>query len=124
MSRRANIWFDSVRLFASGGVAASRNSPAITFVSCLDLDHFDEKTKKTIEREVKADFLEALPGIRKLHKRARLGVYLAYRYYYQLLLKIEKMSPEQLLAKRASVDNRHKYLLLLKSYIRFKLGLI
>jgi phytoene/squalene synthetase len=90
----------------------------------LDLDHFDEKTKNIIEKEVKADFLEALPGIRKLHKRARLGVYLAYRYYYQLLLKIEKMSPEQLLAKRASVENRHKYLLLLKSYIRFKLGMI
>jgi len=90
----------------------------------LKIDHFDEETKKTIEKEVKADFLDALPGIRKLNKRARLGVYLAYRYYYQLLLKIEKMSPEQLLAKRASVSPRHKYLLLLKAYIRFKLGMI
>jgi phytoene synthase len=65
-----------------------------------------------------------LPGIRQLHKGARLGVYLAYRYYYQLLLKIEMTSPEQLLSKRTSVPNRYKFLLLIKSIIRFRLDLI
>jgi len=61
----------------------------------LEFDAFDEKTKRSIEKEVKKDFMDALPGIRKLNKEARLGVYLAYRYYYQLLLKIgsaEKVS--------------------------------
>jgi phytoene/squalene synthetase len=90
----------------------------------LEIDTFDEKTKKIIEEEVKSDFKAALPGIRQLHKGARLGVYLAYRYYYQLLLKIEKMSPEQVLSKRTRITNRHKFLLLVKSYIRFKLGWI
>ena len=90
----------------------------------LEIDTFDVHTKRVIEKEVKSDFQEALPGIRKLHKGARLGVYLAYRYYYQLLLKIEKMSPEQLLARRARITNRHKFLLFVKSYIRFKLGWI
>lgn len=90
----------------------------------LEIDTFDVHTKRVIEKEVKSDFQEALPGIRKLHKGARLGVYLAYRYYYQLLLKIEKMSPEQLLARRARITNRHKFLLFVKAYIRFKLGWI
>lgn len=90
----------------------------------LEIDNFDARTKKAIEKEVKSDFQEALPGIRQLHKGARLGVYLAYRYYYQLLLKIEKMSPEQLLAKRARITNRYKFLLLVKSYLRFILGII
>jgi phytoene/squalene synthetase len=90
----------------------------------LEIDTFDVDTKRVIEKEVKSDFQEALPGIRRLHKGARLGVYLAYRYYYQLLLKIEKMSPEQLLARRARITNRHKFLLLVKAYIRFKLGWI
>jgi len=90
----------------------------------LDIESFDRDMKRAIENEVKADFREALDGIRQLHKEARLGVYLAYRYYYQLLLKIEKMSPEQLLSGRTSVARRVKYLLLLKAYIRFRLGLI
>lgn len=90
----------------------------------LDIESFDRDMKRAIENEVKADFQEALDGIRQLHKEARLGVYLAYRYYYQLLLKIEKMSPEQLLSGRTSVARRVKYLLLLKAYIRFRLGLI
>lgn len=90
----------------------------------LEIESFDENMKRTIEKEIKDDFEEALPGIRQLHKGARLGVYLAYRYYYQLLLKIEKMSPEQLLSKRTRITNRHKFLLLAKSIIRFRLGLI
>ncbi|MDF1576561.1 MAG: phytoene/squalene synthase family protein [Bacteroidales bacterium] len=90
----------------------------------LEIDSFDRDMKRTIEKEIKADFREALSGIRKLHREARLGVYLAYRYYYQLLLKIEKLSPEQLLSGRTSVGKRVKYLLLLKAYIRFRLGLI
>ena len=90
----------------------------------LDIESFDEVMKRAIEQEIKSDFKEALPGIRQLHKGARLGVYLAYRYYYQLLLKIEMTSPEQLLSKRTSVPNRYKFLLLLKSIIRFRLDLI
>jgi phytoene/squalene synthetase len=90
----------------------------------LDVQSFDLETKRTIEREVKSDFQEALPGIRKLHGRVRLGVYLAYRYYYQLLLKIEKLNPEQLLSKRVSLPKRVKLLLLLKAVLRFRLGLI
>jgi phytoene synthase len=95
-----------------------------TYFPGLEIESFDLEMKRAIEQEVKSDFQEALPGIRQLHKGARLGVYLAYRYYYQLLLKIEKMSPEQLLSRRTRITNRHKFLLLAKSIIRFRLGLI
>ena len=90
----------------------------------LEMHTFDVPTKRAIEKEVKSDFQEALPGIRQLHKGARLGVYLAYRYYYQLLLKIEKLSPQQILARRTRITDTQKLLLLVKSYLRFKLGRI
>ncbi len=90
----------------------------------LEIESFDREMKRAIEKEVKTDFQQALTGIRKLNREARLGVYLAYRYYYQLLRAIEKLSPEQLLSGRASVSKRVKYLLLLKAFIRFRLGWI
>jgi 15-cis-phytoene synthase len=90
----------------------------------LDISSFDEKEKRRIEKEVKEDFKSALPGIRELRREVRRGVYLAYRYYYQLLLKIEKQSPEQLLSGRTSLSRRIKYLLLLKSFVRYHLGKI
>jgi phytoene/squalene synthetase len=90
----------------------------------LEIESFDRDMKRAIEKEVKTDFQQALTGIRKLNKEARLGVYLAYRYYYQLLREIEKLSPEQLLSGRTSVSKRVKYLLLLKAFIRFRLGWI
>jgi phytoene synthase len=90
----------------------------------LEMHTFDEPTKRAIEQEVKSDFQEALPGIRQLHKGARLGVYLAYRYYYQLLLKIEKLSPQQVLAHRTRISDTQKLLLLVKAYLRYKSGRI
>lgn len=90
----------------------------------LDPRTFDLKTKQAIEKEIKSDFLKTLPGIRMLNRRVRWGVYLAYRYYLQLLLNIEKLSPEQLLSQRVSLPKRMKLLLLMKSFVRFRLGLI
>ena len=90
----------------------------------LDTDKFDVQTKKLIEEEVRKDFHQSLPGIRKLDKRIRFGVYLAYRYYYELYRKIRKKDPEQLLQARIRVADAHKFWLLITSYIRFLLRLI
>jgi phytoene synthase len=105
-------------------IRSDRDERERTYFPGLELDTFDEEAKRNIELEVKQDFKDALPGIRELNKEARLGVYLAYRYYYQLLLKIEKLTPEQLLTRRASVADRVKYILLFKAYIRCRLGMI
>jgi len=84
----------------------------------LKVESFQAETKKQIEAEIRADFEEALPGIRLLHRNVRLGVYLAYLYYYQLLIKIETWSPEELRSQRASVSRWRKLLLLGRALLR------
>jgi 15-cis-phytoene synthase len=84
----------------------------------LKMESFQAETKKQIEAEIRADFKEALPGIRQLHRNVRLGVYLAYLYYYQLLIKIGKWSPEELRSERASVSRWRKLLLLGRALVR------
>ena len=84
----------------------------------LKVESFQADTKKQIEAEIRADFEEALPGIRLLNRNVRLGVYLAYLYYYRLLIEIEKWSPEELRAERASVSRWRKLLLLGRALVR------
>ena len=90
----------------------------------LQTENFDENIKRTIEEDIGNDFRMALPGIRELDKRIGLGVYLAYRYYFELYRKIRKKDPEQLLQARIRLNGFHKFYLLVNSYIRFKLKLI
>ena len=90
----------------------------------LQTENFDENIKNTIEEDIGNDFRMALPGIRELDKRIGLGVYLAYRYYFELYRKIRKKDPEQLLQARIRLNGFHKFYLLVNSYIRFKLKLI
>ena len=90
----------------------------------LQTENFDESIKRTIEEDIGNDFRMALPGIRKLDKKIGLGVYLAYRYYFELYRKIRKKDPEQLLQARIRLNGFHKFYLLVNSYIRFKLKLI
>ena len=90
----------------------------------LQTENFDENIKNTIEEDIGNDFRMALPGIRKLDKKIGLGVYLAYRYYFELYRKIRKKDPEQLLQARIRLNGFHKFYLLVNSYIRFKLKLI
>ena len=90
----------------------------------LQTENFDECIKRTIEEDIGNDFRMALPGIRKLDKKIGLGVYLAYRYYFELYRKIRKKDPEQLLQARIRLNGFHKFYLLVNSYIRFKLNLI
>ncbi len=90
----------------------------------VDFDGFDDKVKKEIEKDIKADFDDALKGIRSLDKKARLGVYLAYRYYLELLGKISRHSSSSLIQSRIRVDDRVKLVLLIKCIIRNHLGWI
>lgn len=121
-ARKLGVAFQKINFLRD--IRSDRDERERIYFPGLEIEAFDEPTKRSIENEVKKDFRDALPGIRKLHKDARLGVYLAYRYYYQLLLEIEKLSPGQLLSSRTSVPDHVKYILLLKAYIRSKLGLI
>ncbi|MCF8228978.1 MAG: phytoene/squalene synthase family protein [Bacteroidales bacterium] len=90
----------------------------------VDLSNFTQEDKERIEREIEADFRDGLKGIRKLPKGARLGVYIAYVYFFQLFKKIRETHPKRLMKERIRVPNSAKYSLLLSSYFRHRMNLL
>lgn len=90
----------------------------------LDVSNFDENTKRTIEAEIAADFAEAYKGILKLPKDARLGVYVAYVYYYRLFRKIQALPSNRVLEERIRINNQRKVALFIGSYFRHSLNLL
>jgi phytoene/squalene synthetase len=90
----------------------------------INFSHFGNDSKKRIEEDIQSDFNEALPGIRKLNKDSRLGVYLAYIYYQKLFNKIKRTDAKHILHKRYRISNLRKLILLISSYIKVNLGMI
>ncbi len=90
----------------------------------VDYNTFSEKEKLEIEEELRADFAESLPGIKGLKKDIRLGVFLAYRYYLELLRKIEPASPQSLTSQRFRVSDGRKMQLLLSCWFKHHLNAI
>lgn len=84
----------------------------------IDMNHWNDHTKSEIEADIEKDFAEGLSGIRKLPDGARFGVYVAYVYFHELLLKIRKIQAERLLHERVRIPNGRKYLLLFIAYFR------
>lgn len=84
----------------------------------VDFTRFNAEQKRLIEEDIKADFEEALKGIRKLPPPAKMGVYLAYIYYLTLFEKIKKMPVGKVLSERIRVPDNIKFALLLKTYFR------
>jgi len=90
----------------------------------IDLTEFNEATKKSIEKEIEADFQAGLEGIRKLPDGARFGVYVAYVYFHELFKKIRKLPADVVLRERIRIPDGQKYLLLLTSFSREKMNRI
>ena len=84
----------------------------------IDMNQWNESTKKAIEADIEKDFADGLEGIRKLPDGARFGVYVAYVYFHELLLKIRKVKAEKLLNERIRVSDGRKYTLLLSAYLK------
>jgi phytoene synthase len=95
-----------------------------TYFKDIDFTNFTEETKKQLENEIEKDFRESMEGIRKLKKQVRLGVYLAYSYYLNLLKEIKKARPEEILKKRYRVSTRRKSYLLVNAYLKNALNLL
>jgi phytoene synthase len=89
-----------------------------------DTENFKTHRKKEIEADIRKEFQEALEGTRKLHPGVRNGVYLALRYYRELLKKIEKTPAEEILQRRFRVSDRQKVTLLVKAWLRNRIGRI
>jgi phytoene synthase len=90
----------------------------------LDVDQFDERSKKKIEESIRKDFDIGYEGIRQLPRSSKLGVYVAYVYYLALFKKICNTQPGFVLKERISIRKPHKLSILCSSYIKHQLNLI
>lgn len=90
----------------------------------LDLNLFDENSKKIIIAEINEDFKMAFQGIVKLPESAKFGVYTAFVYYKKLLQKLEKTPSYEIGNSRIRISNYTKARLLAKSYTKYKFNLI
>lgn len=92
-----------------------------TYFPNIDFKNFHLHDKSSIEKDIHQDFYEALQGIARLPKNERFGVYLAYSYYLELLHRIHKTPAKELLNGRVRVSDSQKIMILVKSYVTFKL---
>ena len=90
----------------------------------INPNNFTEADKSRVLLEINKDFEEAYKGIVKLPKEAKLAVYVAYKYYFNLLHKIERTPSKTLKEKRIRVSNPKKMALLVVSFFNFKLNLV
>lgn len=90
----------------------------------LNPEFFNEHTKIQIEQDIEKDFKAGFEGIKRLPLKSRVGVYLAYVYYYQLFRKIQKTHARMIMQKRIRINNFHKYLILFSSYLRHALNML
>ena len=90
----------------------------------FDVSNFNAQTKKEIEADIQKDFDAGLRGIKKLPKKARLGVYLAYIYYISLFKKIQHTAPEHVISSRIRIPDSKKYMLFLGAYFKHSFNMI
>jgi phytoene/squalene synthetase len=95
-----------------------------TYFPGIDMASFSKEHKKNIEKEIEEDFKLALIGIKKLPKKARKGVYLAYVYYLALFRKIKGTPVDQILESRIRVSNHSKIGLMFQSMVQNQLNLL
>ncbi|WP_033955936.1 phytoene/squalene synthase family protein [Psychroserpens jangbogonensis] len=95
-----------------------------TYFPNTDLNHLDETSKKNIIDDIESDFSKGLQGIKNLPIEAKFGVFMAYRYYSQLLKKLKKTPALEIKSTRIRVPNYKKFELLTRSYVKYQLNLL
>lgn len=93
------------------------------FPGC-DFNNFAATDKANIEQDIQHDFDIAYKGIIRLPFKARLGVYVAYRYYLALFEKIKKLPPKVMLEYRVRIHNHNKLFIVAKAGLRSQLNLL
>jgi phytoene synthase len=87
-------------------------------------NEFTEEVKREIEADTLKDFELGYEGIKRLPKNARFGVYVAYKYYSNLLDKISSMPPQRIMQERVRIPDNQKYALFFGSYVRHSFNLL
>lgn len=95
-----------------------------TYFPNTDLNHLDEISKQIIIDDIENDFSNGIKGIRELPIEAKFGVFMAYRYYHQLLKKLKKTPALEIKSTRIRVPNYKKIELLTRSYVKYQLNLM
>lgn len=95
-----------------------------TYFPELDGGRFNMETKRRIEGDIEKDFQHGFEGIKLLPRSVRLGVWLAYVYFYALFNKIRRTQPEVIMEQRVRIPNHQKYRLLLTTYIRHNFNIL
>jgi phytoene/squalene synthetase len=95
-----------------------------TYFPNMDLNNLDESSKQVIIDDIEKDFEKGLSGIKRLPIEAKFGVFMAYRYYSQLLKKLKKTPALKIKDSRIRVSNPKKVELLMRSYVKYQLKLM
>jgi phytoene synthase len=95
-----------------------------TYFPGINMEEFNASVKKEIEADIEADFLAGYVGILQLPKKARFGVYMAYKYYFKLFKKIKAKTAQDILTERIRIPNYRKMRILLTSYVRHNLNML
>jgi phytoene synthase len=95
-----------------------------TYFPNTDLNHLDEISKQAIIADIENDFALGLQGIKRLPIEAKFGVFMAFRYYNQLLKKLKKTPALEIKSTRIRVPNYKKIEILTRSYVKYQLNLI
>jgi len=95
-----------------------------TYFPNTDLNNLDELSKQAIIDDIENDFSEGLKGIKQLPLDAKFGVFMAYRYYNQLLKKLKTTPALKIKSTRIRVPDYKKVELLTRSYVRYQLNLL
>jgi phytoene/squalene synthetase len=88
----------------------------------IDMKDFNSDIKKQIEEDIEKDFIVGYNGILELPRKAKFGVYMAYKYYFKLFKKIKSTEPNIILNERVRLPNYRKARILLTSIIRLNLN--
>ena len=95
-----------------------------TYFPGINLTEFNNALKTDIEADIALDFQKGYEGILLLPRKARFGVYMAYKYYFKLFKKIKSTPAEMVLNERIRIPNYRKMRILLTSYVRHNLNLL
>ena len=90
----------------------------------VNLQQISDAEKNDIISDIDNDFNEALIGLKKLNRDSFFGVYVAYKYYRELLNKIRKINSSRLYKERVRISNVRKVGIVLNSAIKVNLGLV
>ena len=95
-----------------------------TYFPNTKFEKLSESEKNEIIIDIEDDFKKGLQGIKELPIEAKFGVFMAYRYYNQLLKKLKKTPATEIINRRIRVPNIKKLELLTRSYVKYQLNLL